>query len=138
MQTSLKTVPANKTGVFCEGCLVVEGPQWEGDPEYSKKVLQERSLCDWPLVIVVDDLKKTLASTISFLWTVFTRFEPARDIVSKSQYVKRNQVVCCGPVAIDARMKPWYPKELFCDDQTAKTVTDNWRKYFPKNKIKMG
>ena len=29
-------------------------------------------------------------------------------------------------------MKPWYPKELFADEETAATVTRRWKEYFPE------
>ena len=39
---------------------------------------------------------------------------------------------------LDARMKPWYPEELFCDDDTAKLVESRWSEYFPGGQVEMG
>jgi hypothetical protein len=39
---------------------------------------------------------------------------------------------------IDARMKPWYPKELSCRDDIARTVTERWKEYFPSGRVEMG
>jgi hypothetical protein len=39
---------------------------------------------------------------------------------------------------IDARMKPWFPDELFCDEETAATVSRRWKEYFPGGKVEMG
>jgi hypothetical protein len=34
-------------------------------------------------------------------------------------------------VVIDARLKPGFPEELFCDPDTAKRVTRRWGEFFP-------
>jgi hypothetical protein len=43
-----------------------------------------------------------------------------------------------APIVIDARMKPGYPEELFCDEQTARTVDRRWQDYFPSARVEMG
>jgi hypothetical protein len=50
----------------------------------------------------------------------------------------RNHIAYRGPVMIDARIKPWYPKELSCDPRTAATVSDRWAEYFPSGRVAMG
>lgn len=112
-----------KLKAFCPGCLCVEG---EID---IKPLLNE--IKDWPLIIWVDSVEKACASTANFLWTVFTRFEPAADIHAANETVFRHHLCYQLPIFIDARMKPSYPKEVFCDPQTAETVTQRWNHYFP-------
>ena len=56
---------------------------------------------------------------MNFLWTTFTRFEPAADIHAANRRIIRNHIAYTAPVVIDARMKPWYPKELSCREDTA-------------------
>ena len=73
-----------------------------------------------------------------FLWTVFTRLEPAADIHASATRVHRHHIVYEGCIAIDARMKPSYPKELFCDPDTAATVDRRWTEYFPDGNVEMG
>jgi hypothetical protein len=46
--------------------------------------------------------------------------------------------VNAGVLAIDARMKPSYPEELFCDPDTARTVERRWHEYFPAGGVEMG
>lgn len=113
---------------FSPGCLVLAGTK----PE----VFSHPDFADWPLLILVDSLEKTLSSTTSFLWTVFTRFEPAADMYAASR-ILRNHVCHSGPVLIDARMKPSYPPELTCDSTTHQTVTHKWNRYFPSS-MEMG
>jgi hypothetical protein len=35
-------------------------------------------------------------------------------------------------------MKPWYPEELFCDEETARLVDRRWKEYFPGREVPMG
>ncbi|HUU35473.1 MAG TPA: hypothetical protein VMW48_15515, partial [Vicinamibacterales bacterium] len=63
---------------------------------------------------------------------------PAADIHAGRVTLERNHVVFTPPVAIDARMKPWYPAEVSCDPQTAALVRDRWREYFPYGRVAMG
>ncbi|MCH9609444.1 MAG: 4-hydroxybenzoate decarboxylase subunit C [Chlamydiales bacterium] len=119
-----RDLPTTFTGQgrpFCPGCLVVDEK-----PDLNHEVFKH-----WPLIIWVDDLEKTLSSTPSFLWTVFTRFEPAADISSASQSVERHHICYRGPILIDARMKPSYPEEVLCDEMTSKHVSIQWNNYFP-------
>lgn len=110
---------------FSPGCLVIEG-----SPETLEPLLSHPDFARWPLVILVDSVAKTLKSTTAFLWTVFTRFEPAADLHAQTKII-RNHICYSGPLLIDARMKPSYPPEVLCDPQTAATVTQKWNQYFP-------
>jgi len=75
---------------------------------------------------------------MNFLWTTFTRFEPAADIHAAGQRVVRHHLAYAPPVVIDARLKTSFPKELFCDPETATLVTRRWREYFPAGAVEMG
>lgn len=121
-----------KAGVFCPGCLVLE------TTTNLKQITHAKMLEDWPLIVAVDDVKKALYSETSFLWTTFTRFDPAQDIIPRAQTIQRNRLVFSGPIAIDARMKPSYPKELFCDQKTSQLVNNRWFEYFPDKDVEMG
>lgn len=123
------TPPCIKTiAPFCPGCLVLEAPSFKEFSDFSS-LLSFPSLQKWPLLILVDDLKKTLSSEGSFLWTTFTRFEPAADIHAKIAKVHRHHPVYDGPILIDARMKPSYPPEVQVDSETESLVTKKWDKY---------
>ena len=128
--------------VFSPGCLVVGAPPYRGpDQEEAATVARiaaDPAFGEWPLVILSDEPARAAKSTINFLWTTFTRFEPARDIYGARQNVIANHVALSPPIVIDARRKPWFPKELFADDATARKVSDRWKEYFPKAKVEMG
>ena len=123
---------------FCAGCLVVQGPSYEREAGAPQRLAASPSLQSWPLVVLVDDAKKAAKSAVNFLWTTFTRFEPAADIHAHGMRVVRHQPSYAPPIVIDARMKPSYPKELFCDDRTRGLVDRRWREYFPQGDVAMG
>lgn len=123
---------ARAMAVFCPGCLVVEGPAYAEDKLYTQKLVQDPAVAQWPLVVLADDARATAASAEQFLWQVFTRFEPAADITARAAPVVRHHLAYTPPVAIDARMKPWYPGVVEPDAETAALVTRRWREYFPK------
>jgi UbiD family decarboxylase len=136
--------PRGVTGieVFSPGCLVVGGPRYEDDREAPARYAAHPAFAGWPLVVLTDEPKRAARSPMNFLWTTFTRFEPANDIHAASTRTVRHHLSYTPPIVIDARMKPWFPKELFCDEATAATVTRRWREYFPPagngRKVEMG
>jgi UbiD family decarboxylase len=124
--------------VFCPGCLVVRGPAYSADPEAPGRLAREPAFAEWPLVVVTDEPARAVKSPMNFLWTTFTRFEPAADIHAADKHIVRNHIAYRGPIVIDARLKPWYPKELQCDPDTAALVSRRWREYFPGGGVEMG
>ncbi len=130
--------PFGRAIVFCPGCLVVDGPGFAHDRDAARTLAQVQALADWPLVVLVDDAAKAARSAVNFLWTTFTRFEPAADLHARAVDLVRLQPSYTPPLVIDARMKPSYPKELFCDPDTAARVSRRWREYFPERAVTMG
>jgi len=124
--------------VFCGGCLVVTGPAFDADRDAPARIAAHPAFAGWPLVVLSDEAERATRSAMNFLWTTFTRFEPAADIHAASAHVVRNHIAYSGPVCIDARMKPWYPKEVSCRPEIARTVDRRWRDYFPERGIVMG
>jgi len=116
-------LPAGVTAAraYCPGCLVIEGEPHD-----------LRLLDPWPLVMRVDSIDKTLQSDATFLWTCFTRFDPAADLRSAQPRILNHHISHQGPILLDARMKPSYPKEVLPDPQTAALVTQKWNAYFPQ------
>lgn len=125
-------LPSGTKGVevYCPGCLLLSGPRFEEDPDWANFILPSvngDSLKDWPLIILVDDLK--LASTSSgFLWQVFTRFDPAHDIHAEFE-LRYHSLIYHGPILIDARMKPDYPGEVIPREETVQLVNRRWKEY---------
>jgi UbiD family decarboxylase len=124
--------------VFCGGCLVAGAPPYAEEPGAAARFAAHPAFRDWPLVVLTDEPRRAAASPMNFLWTTFTRFEPAADIHAAAPRLVRHHVSYPAPIVIDARLKPTFPKELVCDPETAATVTRRWREYFPKGGVEMG
>ncbi len=124
--------------VFCPGCLVVDARRFGEDRDAPARIAAHPAFAAWPLVVVSDEPRRAVASAMNFLWTTFTRFNPAADIFAAREELRRNHIVRTPPIVIDARVKPWYPKEVACDPDTARLVGDRWREYFGSRPIEMG
>ena len=116
--------------VFCAGCLVLTGAPYSDDPQQASRLAREPALEEWPMVVLHDDAG-VAASTTDFLWSTWTRFEPAGDIYAAETKVIRHHLAYRAPIVIDARKKPTLPDELVVGDDIAKRVDQRWREYFP-------
>ncbi len=126
-------LPAGTTRaeVFCGGCLVLESARYLDEPDQAARLAHEAVFAEWPLVILHDDATVVRSST-DFLWSTWTRFEPAGDIYAAETNVVRHHLAYRGPIVIDARKKPSLPDELVVRDDIAALVDRRWREYFPE------
>lgn len=122
----------NKIKPYCPGCLLVSGDSYTGQPELAKVLAEQAGpgISSWPLVLLVDDVD-AISSQTDFLWTVFTRFDPAWDIYARTS-VQRNALQYQLPIIIDARMKPEYPAALTPREDVVKRVDRRWNELFDK------
>jgi 3-polyprenyl-4-hydroxybenzoate decarboxylase len=116
--------------VFCPGCLVVQGQPYVVDKDQAARLANESVFAHWPLVVLHDDARVAQSST-DFLWSVWTRFEPAADIYAAETNVVRHHLAYESPIVIDARKKPTLPDELIVRDDIKQLVDRRWREYFP-------
>ena len=124
--------------VFCAGCLVVDAPSYQSEPDAPTRIASAQAFAEWPLVVMSDEPGRATRSDMNFLWTTFTRFEPAADIHAAGRRIVRNHIAYTSPVVIDARLKPWYPRELACREDVASLVSQRWREYFASKNVIMG
>ena len=117
--------------VFLPGTLVVRGESYADDKELPVRLAACPGLADWPVVLLVDDSRAATASLQEFIWSFFTRFEPAADIYSAKTGVNRFHVGLAAPIVFDCRMKPWYPHVLEVDPETRKLVDGKMSKLVP-------
>ena len=121
----------SRAEVFCGGCLVVQGRTFLEEKDQGGRLATDRRFADWPLIILHDDAAVARSST-DFLWSTWTRFEPAADIYAAGTEVVRHHLAYKSPVVIDARKKPTLPDELIVRDDIAKLVNQRWSEYFPR------
>src|SRR5947207_16262 len=77
--------------VFCGGCLVIAGVAYEKDPKQAERLAREDAFANWPLVVLHDDAE-VAKSTTDFLWSTWTRFEPAGDVYAADTKVIRHHL----------------------------------------------
>ncbi len=121
--------------VYTPGALVVEGPPWRQRDGIAELLLKEKAVKPFRMVFLVDDASECVRSDESFLWTVFTRFEPASDIYSCQSEAEKFHVRLSAPVVIDCRMKPWYPPLVQPSSETVARVDSLWPKIFPHSPL---
>ena len=126
-------IPAGveEVAVFCPGCLVIGGSSCSEEPRQPERLVQWPGFQPWPLLILTDDVSIARDSS-RFLWSVFTRFEPAADVHAAQTTVRRHHLCYRSPILVDARMKPSYPPEVATSPDVARTVDRRWRDYFPQ------
>jgi len=67
----------------------------------------------------------------SLLWGIFTRFDPARDLVAQAQEFVGARPVYRGRIGIDATWKTGYPAPLEMTPEIVQLVDRRWGDYFP-------
>lgn len=117
--------------VFVPGCLVIDAPSYADSKNFIAEVANHPSFAAYELVLVVDNVAEATSSEEKFLWTWFTRFEPAADIHAASMTHARFHTALKAPIFFDSRMKPWYPGTVEPDPSTVALVDKRWREYFP-------
>ena len=125
---------AQSAAAYCPGALAIQGPAYTNDPDYAQHLARDRAIANWPLVFLVDDAR-VASKNITFLWSTFTRFEPAADTYAAKVELRRHHPCYTPPMVLDCRIKPGYPDELIIDEDTAKKVTTRWSEYFPDGNV---
>jgi 4-hydroxybenzoate decarboxylase subunit C len=116
--------------IYAPGVLVVEGPAWKEQNAVPSQLLEEESVQRFRIICLVDNATECVQSDESFLWTVFTRFEPASDIYSKQSQTENFHIRLSAPLLIDCRLKPWYPPLALASKETVTAVDTRWKEFF--------
>jgi 4-hydroxy-3-polyprenylbenzoate decarboxylase len=110
------------------GILAVSGPAFPGRSDAVRTFCQFFATDDpiraFPLIVVVDDSEFTASNERNFLWTTFTRSDPAADIEGIESFIEKKHWGCSGPLVIDARIKPHHAPPLVDDPAIERRVDD--------------
>ncbi len=71
-----------------------------------------------------------LDDDVDTIWGVFTRFDPARDLVFSRTSLAGVQPIYEGVMGIDATWKPGYPDAVEMDPDTVRRVDGRWGSYW--------
>lgn len=118
--------------IYAPGVLAVEGPAWKQQDAVPAQLLEEESVQRFRIICLVDNAAECVQSDESFLWTVFTRFEPASDIHSPKSQIDKFHIRLSAPLIIDCRLKPWYPPLTLPSPETVATVDARWAEFFQR------
>ncbi len=121
----------DRARAYLPGTLVVQGEPYRDQPELGQTLATHPGVADWPVLVLVDSLQEATVSLQEFLWTLFTRFEPAADIHGAGRRENRFHVGLEPPVVFDCRMKPWYTEVLEVDTETRQRVDQRFERLIP-------
>ena len=76
----------------------------------------------FPLIVLVDDAEFSARTLNNFLWTTFTRSDPALDLYGVGANISHKHWGCLGSLVIDARVKPHHAPPLLEDPDISAKV----------------
>ena len=116
----------DKPQLCLPGILAINGPKFQSGQDLLPSLLQqldiEHPINRFPLVLVVDDSEFCARTLNNFLWTVFTRSNPASDIHGIAAQIIDKHWGCQGSLVIDARIKPQHAPPLVEDPEITERV----------------
>ena len=80
--------------------------------------------------VVAVSLDVNLEDDENLQWGIFTRFDPARDMIVSEQAFVGARPVYRGTIGIDATWKKGYPLPLQMDESTVRLVDSRWGEYW--------
>lgn len=118
--------------VCMPGVLALRGPAWEkafstgkGDANRLATALKpDHPINQFPLVLLVDDSQFACAQLENWLWTAFTRANPASDLHGVGSFTVEKHWGCEGSLLLDARIKPHHAPPLIEDPAVSRRVDD--------------
>jgi len=120
--------PWSEPRVALPGVLVVSAAAHTGTASQAEliKLCDQLPASDWsqdfPLVIVCDDSHFTARNLNNWVWTSFTRSNPASDVYGLGAFQIDKHFGCEGSLVIDARSKPQHAPGLFEDERVVQRV----------------
>jgi 4-hydroxy-3-polyprenylbenzoate decarboxylase len=108
------------------GIMTIHGPAFIQRPDAVRAFCEffgpEGPIHQVPLIVVVDDSEFAARNERNFLWTTFTRSDPAADIDGIGAFIDKKHWGCTGPLVIDARIKPQHAPPLVDDPAIERRV----------------
>lgn len=113
--------------VVLPGILAIKSPPCHAQSDdalaqFCSQFELDHPINQFPLILLVDDAEFTSRTLNNFLWVVFTRSNPAKDIDGIGAFVDQKHWGCRGALVIDARVKPHHAPPLVEDPQITERV----------------
>jgi 4-hydroxy-3-polyprenylbenzoate decarboxylase len=94
-----------------------------------EQLVSSGAVDDVPVVAAVSP-DVDLGDDVDTIWGIFTRFDPARDVVFREITMTGIQPQYGGVMGIDATWKPGYPDPVEMPDDVVRRVDSRWKEYF--------
>ena len=120
--------PRIRRARLLEDALLAVQVEGEGR-EVIKQLVRSPALSAIKLIVAVSP-DVDLSNTESLLWGIFTRFDPARDVMFTSSELNEAWPVHRGCLGIDATFKQGYPDAVVMDPAVVKRVDARWAQYW--------
>ena len=78
--------------------------------------------------IITDDVD--IEDDVDLIWGIFTRFDPAQDLIFTEMRMRGAIPVYEGVMGIDASFKDGYPEPLTMPQEIIEKVDSRWNEYF--------
>ncbi len=125
----IKTLhPRIRDARFLEDALLAVQVEGEGREVISTLIRAEPLAGVKVIAVVSEDV--ALDDRESLLWGIFTRFDPARDVMFTSAELHGAWPVYRGCLGIDATFKSGYPEPVVMDPRVQRRVTTRWAQYW--------
>lgn len=113
--------------VVMPGVLAIQAPECRTHPDgtasrFVAAFVPDHPINRFPMIVLVDDSEFVARSLNNFLWTVFTRSNPAADIEGIGSHSIEKHWGCAGALVIDARIKPRHAPPLIEDPEVTRRV----------------
>jgi 4-hydroxy-3-polyprenylbenzoate decarboxylase len=122
--------PNEKSGTVIPGVIAMDAQAFttyenaEKEIEILSSSLSTENLDGIMLIVLTDDASFIEVSLNNFLWTTFTRSNPANDIYGVDAFTEHKHWGCNGPLIIDARKKPHHAPDLIKNVDVEKRVDE--------------
>jgi len=127
-EEALKSFPRIRASRCVDECLLVLQVDGEGR-SVIEELVKLPSLNSIKIIAAVSP-DVALEDLEPLLWGLFTRFDPARDVVFTQTALHGAWPVSKGRMGIDATFKPGYPDPIDMDPQAIELVDRRWTHYW--------
>ncbi len=118
-----------KPHVVLPGVLMVQGLPHSADESqenslarFCAAISESDPINTFPLMVIADDAEFASRSLANFVWTTFTRCNPAADIDGIGSFTRDKHWGCRGTLVLDARIKPHHAPPLEPDPAVTRRV----------------
>ncbi|MBI4219976.1 MAG: UbiD family decarboxylase [Chloroflexi bacterium] len=97
--------------------------------EAVERLVSSPLIQDFKIVVAVSD-DVNIEDNVDLIWGIFTRFDPARDVIFNKAELRGSQPVYSGVMGVDATFKKGYPAPLVMSPEIVEKVDRRWDEYW--------